>query len=1492
MAYVTRALRSPLLLVLAAASAALSLAGLAAAAPVAAPAPAELLPGPEVALPGVLAPKDAYIHTADGRVQVLVELANVPAARAWGAALANPRATKAQALANARAAAKASLAAIAAEQQQVAGWIAARPAWRATEVYRVGRALNAISYYVDPAAVDALRRLPNVKAVHLVEAEYPSNATSVPFVGAPQLWGNTLGLPANITGAGVRIGIIDTGIDYQHPMFGGSGLLADYQANDRVTISPSLFPTAKVVGGTDFAGDAYTGANAPAPDPNPTDCNGHGSHVAGTAAGFGVTSGGAAYPGPYGPSTPFNSLRIGPGVAPGALLYALRVFGCKGSTGLTVQAINWAIDPDGDADFSDHLDVINMSLGSNFGTLANTSALAAENAALAGVVVAAASGNAGDTYFITSAPAVSGRSLSVAAIADPGVPGAVLNVSSPPAIAGGYAALPDGFGNGAPNPSGQTGAIVLAQAGTGTPSQGCSAYTNAAAVAGNIALIDRGTCTFQLKAAQAQSAGAIAAIIVNNVPGDPNLVLMGPDNTQPNITIPAVMISFNDGATIKGQLPGVNATLTAATAADTVASFSSRGPRIAGSPVRLKPDVAAPGLNIVSTQSGMTCTTGGGCITPTASGFDPGGLSLTISGTSMATPHVAGSMALLKQLHPDWSVEELKALLMGGALHDLTVGSNASGPKYGPGRIGAGREDLALAAPNLVTAFNADEPGLVTLSFDREVVASSTQVKTVRLVNHGAASQTYGLGFDLRNSEPGVSFSLPGGSSVTVPAGQSVTFGVEMDADATLMKHLLDPTVAPVQLDPTFGTGNQPRHFLTEQAGYLTFSQSSQTVMRLPLYSAVRAASAMTGSSPIATGGNASGSTNVTLTGTPVCTGTLSATCTGSFPADEVSLVTPLELQAVHAQNPAIPGYANLHYAGVAYDAVHNLLLFGASTWGAWSTPNQVAINFLIDPTNSGTFTRVLFDSSPGELSGAYFGSGANGQDPYFGFRYNTSTTGVSALTYANGTSAAGIDSRVLDNNVLVLTATPAQLALSSTVVKWKVQTCPGFDPLCLGGPPLDVISGPLTWDYTAGNQGLNFGGARLLQDLPGAAIPVTFNTANLAANGSLGALLIHHHNAEGTRAQAIPVAGTTSADLQVSKSMAPAAPPLNSNTTFTITVRNLGPGTATGVVVADPLPAGLTYVSDDGGGAYSSVSGLWTLPSSLGPGLAATLHVTATVATTDPIDNVASIAAVDQLDPNPANNQATVRVNAPHSADLEVTMSASDAQVVSGGSVTFTINVQNHGPDTAYGVATSVTFPGFPALAITGDTETAGVFNTGTGLWSVASIAAGVTETLTVTVNAPDSSFSAQAVATATTPDPNSANNTASQPVAVGLGFYTVAPCRLVDTRGPVGDFGSPPLAALSTRVFTARDYCGVPPEAKAVSVNVTVTQGTDAGDLRLYASDIAAPNTLNIAWSAGQTRANNAIVSLCNVGTFTVQNDEPTGTVHLIVDVNGYFR
>src|SRR5205807_7779932 len=135
----------------------------------------------------------------------------------------------------------------------------------------------------------------------------------------------------NVHGEGIKVADIDTGLDYVHANFGGN---ADYTGVTD-TNANGHFPNAKVPGGTDLVGDAYNANDpnsVPQPDSNPLDCNGHGSHVAGTAAGNGVLADGTTYHGPYTASTiSSHSWGIGPGVAPKADIYAIRVFGCAGS---------------------------------------------------------------------------------------------------------------------------------------------------------------------------------------------------------------------------------------------------------------------------------------------------------------------------------------------------------------------------------------------------------------------------------------------------------------------------------------------------------------------------------------------------------------------------------------------------------------------------------------------------------------------------------------------------------------------------------------------------------------------------------------------------------------------------------------------------------------------------------------------------------------------------------------------------------------------------------------------------------------------------------------------------------------------------------------------------------------------------------------------------------------------------------------------------------
>jgi hypothetical protein len=121
---------------------------------------------------------------------------------------------------------------------------------------------------------------------------------------------------------------------------------------------------------------------------------------------------------------------------------------------------------------------------------------------------------------------------------------------------------------------------------------------------------------------------------------------------------------------------------------------------------------------------------------------------------------------------------------------------------------------------------------------------------------------------------------------------------------------------------------------------------------------------------------------------------------------------------------------------------------------------------------------------------------------------------------------------------------------------------------------------------------------------------------------------------------------------------------------------------------------------------------------------------------------------------------------------------------------------------------------------------------------------------------------------------------------------FYALAPCRVADTRNAPGPYGGPPLAGGASRSFVLAGRCGIPPTATAVSFNFTVTQPAAAGDLRVFPGGAALPLVSALNWSPGQTRANNAVGALGSSGDVTVRVDQTSGTVQLVIDVNGYFQ
>ena len=121
---------------------------------------------------------------------------------------------------------------------------------------------------------------------------------------------------------------------------------------------------------------------------------------------------------------------------------------------------------------------------------------------------------------------------------------------------------------------------------------------------------------------------------------------------------------------------------------------------------------------------------------------------------------------------------------------------------------------------------------------------------------------------------------------------------------------------------------------------------------------------------------------------------------------------------------------------------------------------------------------------------------------------------------------------------------------------------------------------------------------------------------------------------------------------------------------------------------------------------------------------------------------------------------------------------------------------------------------------------------------------------------------------------------------------FFTVEPCRALDSRQAAGPFGGTPLAAQQERLLTVGGVCGIPPAARAVSLNITATEATAVGHIRLYPGGAVRPGVSTLNFAAGQTRANNAIVQLGALGDLALFSGQATGSVHVVVDVNGYFE
>jgi uncharacterized repeat protein (TIGR01451 family) len=225
-----------------------------------------------------------------------------------------------------------------------------------------------------------------------------------------------------------------------------------------------------------------------------------------------------------------------------------------------------------------------------------------------------------------------------------------------------------------------------------------------------------------------------------------------------------------------------------------------------------------------------------------------------------------------------------------------------------------------------------------------------------------------------------------------------------------------------------------------------------------------------------------------------------------------------------------------------------------------------------------------------------------------------------------------------------------------------------------------------------------------------------------------------------------------------VTKTVSNALPNVADTITFTITLTNNGPDTATGVVVNDVLPAGLAFVSATASrGAYNASTGVWTV-NFVSMAEAVTLTIAATVVSAVAQTNTATIGAADQFDPNLANNTSSVTVT-PLSADLQAIKTVNKPRVFVGAKVTFTVRIVNRGPGIARSVIVNELLP--RGLVFVSARPSQGTFNRATRTWSVGNLASGDNATLQIVVRVrrPRANVNV-AIVSAATVDPFLANN------------------------------------------------------------------------------------------------------------------------------------
>jgi len=577
-------------------------------------------------------------------------------------------------------------------------WLQANaPKAKITSHYDIS--LNAVAVQLNGTPLGTIAGAPMVQRVQYNALYHPNLSESYKIINASDAWAAAGGRSS--AGAGIKIGDIDTGIDHNHPFFDPTGFsyppgFPKCDAADSTThtvdgnceyVSPKVI-VAKVF---------YNKANRQGLDAEAI--QDHGTHTAGIAAG--VT----------GKTAVVNGVSIDDmsGIAPGAFLGNYNVF-----PGNVLNARSEDILNAVDAAVADGMDVLNLSLGGGYHGNNDLLAIGLDNAVDAGVVVAVAAGNSGPGPGTLQSPGRARKILTVGASTNQHFVGQPFTYP-----AGGGTTIGAAVGE---FPALPTASYDLFD----TNSTACTSVDPGAS--GKLAIVNRGGCTFSTKVRNAIAVGAVGVVVINNVAGDPTAMAKdggGGDD------LPAVMIGLAEGAALRAS----GATTASAVATfqefitpnkDILAGFSSQGPTNVD--LAVKPDLTSVGVNVLSS---ITCVG-----KPDTCPGDGSGWAF-FSGTSMSTPHIAGSAAVLLDLHPDWSPAQVKSALANRA--DLVIKDAQTGiHDIGPTAQGAGRENLSVAAD----ATTWLDP--VSASFGKVTVGHPTSV-TITLSNPTGTDETFSV---------------------------------------------------------------------------------------------------------------------------------------------------------------------------------------------------------------------------------------------------------------------------------------------------------------------------------------------------------------------------------------------------------------------------------------------------------------------------------------------------------------------------------------------------------------------------------------------------------------------------------------------------------------------------------------------------------------------------------------------------------------------------